>query len=30
MPPGYQYMGILVRKALIDSGKVKTMADLGA
>jgi NitT/TauT family transport system substrate-binding protein len=28
MPPGYQYMGILVRKALIDSGKVKTMADL--
>jgi NitT/TauT family transport system substrate-binding protein len=27
-PPGYDYMPILVRKALVDSGKVKTFADL--
>lgn len=26
--PGYDYMPILVRKALVDSGKVKTFADL--
>lgn len=28
MPPGYGYMLLLVRKDLIDSGKVKTYADL--
>jgi NitT/TauT family transport system substrate-binding protein len=27
-PPGYEYMPIMVRKALVDSGKVKTFADL--
>ncbi|MDB5824074.1 MAG: transporter substrate-binding protein [Herminiimonas sp.] len=27
-PPGYDYMPILVRKALVDSGKVKTFGDL--
>jgi NitT/TauT family transport system substrate-binding protein len=28
MPPGYGYFSLLVRKDLIDSGKVKTYADL--
>jgi NitT/TauT family transport system substrate-binding protein len=27
-PPGYDYMPLIVRKDLVDSGKVKTLADL--